>query len=335
MIGWRVIVAGAASAAALTLAGCGSGQPAAGSSSPMRAARPSVTATASPAPTPAGTPSGASGPAAVAAVSLQTSEQVAFTGEPVTVTVQASASARPGSVQWLRLASATLNLGDGASATVTGRCAGSSLPAASAGLQVRHTYRAPGAVSPQVTAARICGEQGQPDLSGSAASVRVLPTAPAASASWPQCGPSQITITTTGTGAGLGHIGVLFALRNSSSSDCRLTGYPGLLLLGSHDQVLPTTVVPAVNGAYLFPPVVPHWVALTPGASGSFDLQYGDNPVGAQANQPYATACPAAVHAEVTLPNAHDHIDVPVSMAPCGGQVIVSPVVPGTQWLTP
>jgi hypothetical protein len=74
-------------------------------------------------------------------------------------------------------------------------------------------------------------------------------------------------------------------------------------------------------------------VALQPGALASFDLQYGDNPVGVQASEPYAQACPSAASAEVTLPNATGHSVVPVSMAPCGGQVLVSPVVPGSQWL--
>jgi hypothetical protein len=162
----------------------------------------------------------------------------------------------------------------------------------------------------------------------------VLPAAPAASASWPQCSPSQIGITAAGTGAGLGHVGVLFTLRNTSPTSCRLSGYPGIQLLGSNGHALPTTVVPAVTGAYLFPAVAPHRVALQPGALASFDLQYGDNPVGAQANEPYAQACPSATSAQVTLPNANEHSVVPASMAPCGGQVLVSPVVPGSQWLS-
>jgi hypothetical protein len=161
----------------------------------------------------------------------------------------------------------------------------------------------------------------------------VLPAAPAASAAWPQCGPSQIGITAAGTGAALGHVGVLFTLRNTSSASCRLNGYPGMLLLSSNGQALPTTVVRVLSGAYLIPAVVPHRVALQPGALASFDLQYGDNPVGAQANEPYAQACPSAASAEVTPPNANGHSVVPVSMAPCGGQVLVSPVVPGSQWL--
>lgn len=134
-------------------------------------------------------------------------------------------------------------------------------------------------------------------------------------------------------GAALGHVGVLFTLQNTSSASCRLYGFPGLLLLGSQGQALPTNVVRAVNGSYLILKVGPHSVALPPGATASFDLEYGDNPVGPQANEPYSEACPSATSTEVTLPNATDHSVVSVSMAPCGGQVLVSPVVPAAQWV--
>jgi hypothetical protein len=108
-----------------------------------------------------------------------------------------------------------------------------------------------------------------------------------------------------------------------------------MLLLSSSGQALPTTVMRAVNGAYLFPAVKPHRVALPPGSIASFDLQYLDNPVGAQASEPYAQACPSAASTEVTMPNDQDHSVVPASMAPCGGQVLVSPVVPISEWLKP
>jgi hypothetical protein len=188
-----------------------------------------------------------------------------------------------------------------------------------------------------VVAATPCGKTGapRPDLAGASASLRVLPAAERASASWPPCAPNQLTITATGAGAGLGHVGKLFTLRNTSSGSCQLRGYPDLQLLASSGRRLPTTVIRAVTGAYLFPAVVPHRVALQPGAVASFDLQYGDNPVGPAADDPDATACPAAAHVEVTVPNAGGHNLVRASMAPCGGQLVVSPVVPGAQWLAP
>ncbi|HEY7324329.1 MAG TPA: DUF4232 domain-containing protein [Streptosporangiaceae bacterium] len=326
MTRWRAIVAGAVTGGAVAIAGCASPGP--GSAASSRSPQGSHPTEISP---PAGSPgSGAAGPGASATAYLTISHSVPFTGDVVPVTVQASAGT--GGTHWERLSSATVNFGDGASATVGGRCTGASLPPASAGLVIRHIYQRAGLVSPQLTTAAVCGQSGRPDL-GPGPSLRVLPAAPAASAEWPQCGPRQIGITAAGTGAALGHVGVLFTLRNTSSASCRLQGYPGMLLLGGNGQALPTTVVRVVSGAYLIPAVVPHRVALQPGALASFDLQYGDNPVGVQASEPYAQACPSAASAEVTLPNATGHSVVPVSMAPCGGQVLVSPVVPGSQWL--
>ncbi len=319
---WPAIMLGAVSAGALALAGCGGGQPGATGRPSASSAHPGAT-------TPA--PGASSG----AVVDLQSSAQVPFTGDTVMLRVQAAAG--PGSPQWLRLASATVALGDGSTATVTGACTGTSLPPPSAGLLVRHVYRHPGVVSPSVTAATVCGHRPESEagLAGASLSLRVLPAASAVSAAWPRCRDTQLTITTTGEGAGLGHVGVLFTLRNTSSTGCRLEGYPSLQLIDSNGHALPTTVLRAVSGAYLFPAVVPHSVALAPGSAGSFDLQYYDSPVGAAANQPYATACPAATQVQVTLPNVAGHEVVPASMAPCEGQVIVSPVVPGAQWLAP
>jgi hypothetical protein len=138
-----------------------------------------------------------------------------------------------------------------------------------------------------------------------------------------------VQISGSGTGAGLGHVGMLFTLHNTSAVSCQLFGYAGLGLLGPGGRPLPTTVHRAVSGTYLFPAVVPHPVALAPGGYVSFDLEYGDNPSGAQASEPYAQACPAASQTEVTLPNAYDFSVVPADMAPCGGAVWISPVIPG------
>ncbi|MBO0836780.1 MAG: DUF4232 domain-containing protein [Actinobacteria bacterium] len=140
-------------------------------------------------------------------------------------------------------------------------------------------------------------------------------------------------VTAKSMGAALGHVGVLVTLRNTSSTSCRVAGYPGILLLNENGRALPTTVVRAVNGSYLIGKAVPHRVALPPGASASFDLEYSDVPVGAQASEPPARACQTATKTMVRLPNAAGHSVVAATMAPCGGRVLVSPVVPGTQWV--
>jgi len=315
---WHAIAVGAVVGGVVVLAGCGTSGPESAASP-----RPPTITTQAPA---------SAAPGGTETAYLSTRVNVPFTGDVVPLRVQASAGTS--AQQWQRLASATVSFGDGSAATVRGRCTGAALPPPSAGLVIRHAYQRTGLVSPQLTAAAVCARSSQPNLSPGP-SLRVLPAASAASAAWPHCRPSQIGMTAASNGAALGHVGVLFTLRNTSSAHCRLTGYPGMLLVGSNGRALPTTVVRAVNGAYLIPAVVPHRVALPPGAIASFDLQYGDNPVGAQANEPYNQACPSASSAEVTLPSASGHSVAPASMAPCGGQVVVSPVVPGSQWLLP
>jgi hypothetical protein len=309
---WRVIILAAAAAVATAggaLAGCGASGPA--------AARPSSPALVG--------PSSPEGSAAV--MYLAASVPVPFTGDAVGLTAQALAG--PGRPGWLRLASVTVSFGDGTAGMASQACAGGHPAAAAKGLTVDHAYWRAGVFTARVTSATICGQAGQPDLAYVTQPVQVLPSAPAASAPWPRCTRDEVQISDSGTGAALGHVGVLFTLHNTSAVSCRLFGYAGLGLLGPSGRPLPTTVDRAVSGTYLFPAVVPHAVALAPGGYASFDLEYGDNPWGALASEPYAQACPAASQTEVTLPNAYDFSVVPADMAPCGGLVWISPVIPG------
>jgi len=326
----RALILAAVSAAAL--AGCGgshptpaSGQAPGGSHPPAPTTSVAAAATSADA-----TPTG--GSAAAATLYLQTSEQVPFTGDVVTFTAQASA--QPGFVGLLRLASVTISFGDGTSASVTQRCSGGDQAAAAKRLTLIHSYRRAGLFTAKVTSASVCGRTGSPDLNGVSAAVRVLPAASAASASWPRCSAGDVQIADHGTGAGLGHVGVLFTVHNVSTTGCNLLGYPGLKLLATGGNALPTTVHDAATGTYLFPAVAPHRVALRPGGYAAFELEYGDNPTGSQANEPYSTACPTASQAEVTLPRASASKTITASMAPCGGDVWVSPVIPGRKLIT-
>jgi hypothetical protein len=330
---WRaMILVSVTAAAAAALAGCGGshptgapGQASGGSHPPAPSA--SVAAAATPADaTPAG------GSAAAATLYFQTSEEVPFSGDVVTFTAQASA--RPGFVGLLRLASVTVSFGDGTSASVTQPCSGGGQAPAAKGLKVAHSYRRAGLFTADVTAASICGRTGSPDLNGVSAAVRVLPAASPASASWPRCSAGDVRIADHGTGAGLGHVGVLFTAHNVSSAGCNLMGYPALRLLASNGNPLPTTVHDASAGTYLFPAVAPDRVALRPGGYAAFELEYGDNPVGAPASEPYSTACPPASQADVTLPGASEGTVIAATMAPCGGDVWVSPVIPGRKLIT-
>lgn len=320
---WGTIILGALAAAAM--AGCGTGHPAA-SGGPSPAPQPASGTTAAGITT-VGTTTGTT----AAVIYLTTSQEVPFTGDVVTLTAQAAAG--PGTSRWLRLASVTISSGDGWAGSASQPCSGGGPGPATRGLAVGHAYRQAGLFTARVTSARICGRAGHPDLAGVTSATRVLPTAPPASASWPLCRPGQVRITARGTGAGLGHVGVLFTVHNVSAAHCRLLGYAGLRLLSRAGRRLPTTVHRATSGAYLFPPVAPHRVALRPGGYAAFELQDGDNPAAGQASEPYAKACPAASQAEVTLPGDRSLSVVPVAMAPCGGAVWISPLFPGRQWI--
>jgi hypothetical protein len=321
----RALILAAVSAAAL--AGCGGSHPTpASGQAPSGSHPPAPTTSVAAAATSAdATPTG--GSATAATLYLQTSEQVPFTGDVVTFTAQASA--HPGFVGLLRLASVTVSFGDGTSASVTQRCSGGEQTSAAGRLTLSHSYHRARLFTAEVTSASICGRTGSPDLNGVSAAVRVLPAASAASASWPRCPVDDVQIADHGTGAGLGHVGVLFTVHNVSAAGCNVLGYPGLKLLTTGGNALPTTVHDAAAGTYLFPAVAPHRVALRPGGYAAFELEYGDNPTGSQANEPYSTACPTASQAEVTLPGASAGKTIPASMAPCGGDVWVSPVIPG------
>ena len=119
-----------------------------------------------------------------------------------------------------------------------------------------------------------------------------------------------------------------------SAHACTLVGYPAVVLVGADGQLLPTQATPATSGAYLFPAVVPHHVALAPGDVATFMLGYGDNPSGAGLSEPYAVACPVASAVRVILPGTHEFGTAIVSIAPCEGLVQVSPIVPGADRLT-
>jgi Protein of unknown function (DUF4232) len=338
MRSWRAVILAAASAGALagcgvsgaTAAGNGSGArpPASASSAAATTTAPASTAAAS---TPASPAAAAGSSASSTVLYLATSEQVPFAGDAVTITAQASAG--PGTPRWLRLASVTISFGDKTSGSARQACTGNPVPPAK-GLSVGHRYPRSGAFTAQVTSAQICGRAGSPDLSFVSAAMRVLPAAPPASASWPICAGAGARVAVHSTGAGLGHVGMLFTVHNTTAKGCRLSGYAGLTMLGSGGSPLPTAVHHAVSGTYLFPPIAPHLVALKPGGYAAFLLEYEDNPSGPQASEPYAKACPPATGAKVTLPGGRAASVVGAAMAPCAGAVWISPVIPGRTWIT-
>ena len=185
-----------------------------------------------------------------------------------------------------------------------------------------------------MTALTGCAESPAANIAFTATTLHVFPSAPAASASWPVCSTFQLHLAGPWTGAGLGNVATQITLTNVSAHACTLEGYPGVLLVGADGRLLVTHATPATTGAYMFPAVVPHRVALAPGDVATFMLGYGDNPSGAGLTEPYEVACPVTSAVRVILPGTHEFGTAIVSIAPCEGLVQVSPIVPGADRLT-
>jgi hypothetical protein len=136
------------------------------------------------------------------------------------------------------------------------------------------------------------------------------------------CQPGQLHIVTGQSTGAAGTIAMTVSLTNTSSATCGLDGYPGMQLLDAQGGDITTTVV---RGQAHFPWAganqTPSLVALAPGGSATFALEYEDVPVGNE------TVCPTSARAEVTPPNDYTSAAVTLAIAPCdNGTVHVSPV---------
>lgn len=250
---------------------------------------------------------------------------VGFTGDPVAVVVQ-TLSPEP-----VALLISGVDFGDGVvvSEPVTGcRMLRVTSPNEVTSPAVVHRYATPGQHTIHVWSALGCA--GNQSIQYSSTTVFQFPSAPPGAWSWPRCQPDELTATTTEQGAAGGNVGTMVVLRNRSAQSCHLFGYPGAQLLGAHDASLHTTVT--WGGSYLFPMVAPHLVGLGPGQSASFDLAYGDNPVG-DPPPPYDQACPTATGLAVIPPDDTAAVHATASLAPCSGAMDVSSVLPGTTWI--
>ena len=98
-------------------------------------------------------------------------------------------------------------------------------------------------------------------------------------------------------------------------------------MLSASGAALPTTA--HWGGSFLFPTVRPHPAGLAPGQKASFDLAYVDIPTG-NPPPPYQQACPTAAALLIIPPDDFTSLRAAVKIAPCNGDLNVSPVVPGT-----
>ncbi|MGH2465393.1 MAG: DUF4232 domain-containing protein [Candidatus Limnocylindrales bacterium] len=286
--------------------------PSAPSAAPTRASP-----NASPQPSAAGSP-----------VLLDAGFSPAYTGDRVTLTVDATRTGNRGDSPLP--VTATVDFGDGSSGT-TSSCG--------APATVEHVFSRGGHYQPKVTAASICEPLWTPDLSFSSTSLLVFPSAPAASATWPTCSTFQLGLTGRSLGGGMGNEHDLVALQNHSRTACKLDGYPGLRLVDADGLLLPTTVDrqplnQSPLGSQPRPPFVTHPVALLPGASASFELTYELNPSGPAGNEPYAVACPRSTWIRVTFPGTTQYGTVGLAAGACSGVLYVLPLVPGATGLS-
>src|SRR5579884_2087818 len=134
-----------------------------------------------------------------------------------------------------------------------------------------------------------------------------------------RCNNYQLTIRYVSGGAALGHIGIIYRIHNLSGHPCTLQGYPGVELFNRNFHSLPTHV--SRGGGYIIVgrPREP-LVALDDRHDAYFGLEFHDVPADNQ-------SCTQVRYLMITPPN--DYLPIVIrsgGIAPCGGQVIVSPV---------
>ena len=153
---------------------------------------------------------------------------------------------------------------------------------------------------------------------GSASTTTTAPSLP------PTCAPSQLTLKLVSSEGAAGHLQAVFAFTNSSSSVCRLFGYPGAQMVSSGGDTLKTIVI---RGGNFFPDSSrkPATVVLQPGQAARFSFGWSDN----NETGGGPASCPRANRLEVTPPNDFSTLVVSVvdvTFAPCDGKITASPV---------
>jgi photosystem II stability/assembly factor-like uncharacterized protein len=252
-------------------------------------------------------------------LSIDTTGSPAWTGDavPIRITTDPTGGGSDIPVAWVEV-----DFGDGTTKRLDARC--------EEGVETTHVFRHGGTYTVHVTAASGCSPAKPVDPSAATMDLRVYPAATAAQRAWPVCTPAQVTLHDGGTGMGLGNAATAVRIQNVSRRGCTLQGYPSVTLLNAAGRPLTTHAHRATGGAYLFPAVVPHRVALPAGGTATFEFAWTDNP--ATDDVPYAQACQASSRLRVSLPGWSGRVVVvDVLSGPCGGVIWVSPIVPGSR----
>lgn len=185
----------------------------------------------------------------------------------------------------------------------------------------------PGSTSGSTPSASTSSAAASPtSTSGSTPSASTSSAAAPRAAAPGACRPSQLAATYAGTEGASGHLELTLALRNVSSTGCRLRGYPGARLLDAQGHPLPLRVS---RGHGFFPDTLPppRTVIVSPGARAHFGISF-------PTNNEYAGAhsCRTADAALSAAPgwSAASWLRVSLRRAPrispCGSRLVVSPV---------
>jgi hypothetical protein len=117
-----------------------------------------------------------------------------------------------------------------------------------------------------------------------------------------------------------GRIVYAMVLTNTGSQSCTLDGYPTVTLVDSGGD-LSTTQNDGNDGATSVS-TTPLLVTLAAGDAASFVLQYSGVPTGTQ-------TCPTATQLQIVLPGGGGTVLASTNIAPCGGDLYISPVRAG------
>lgn len=148
-----------------------------------------------------------------------------------------------------------------------------------------------------------------------------------------RCVSSGLSGSLAGSSAGAGTFELTIALKNTSSSPCATGGYPGLQLVDSSGNDLPTTT--NRGGALSFENVAPSSFTIPSGGTAWFNVGYSDVPTGTE------TTCPTASSVQVIPPNDTGHLVVSgINATVCNdGALDTSPLFgpgsPGTKTTAP
>lgn len=127
------------------------------------------------------------------------------------------------------------------------------------------------------------------------------------------CASDQLSINFVGTSAAAGTLQGIYDFQNTTNSPCTLFGYPGLQMLSSNGQTIPTILTrsPSLAGA-------PTTVTLAPNGYAYFLIQYPD------ATGYDGLTCPAASSVEFTAPNDYQPLVLSgagANIRPFGGTI--------------